>query len=109
MRITLKGVAGLALALAASMVVPISALALPWSDVSGTIRSIDVSTRQVDLDNGRTYYVQRGINLAKFKAGDRVTLRTEDEHGKQTVTKLKEGENSIAPVTKQRSRRGRFP
>ena len=91
------------------MVVLSSALALAWSDVSGTIKSIDVSTRQIDIDNGRTYYVQRGVNLAKFKAGDKVTLRTEDEHGKPMVTKLKEGENSIAPVAKQRSRRGRFP
>jgi|SRR5882672_3931456 len=97
------------LALAASIMALSSALALPWSDFSGTIKNIDVSTRQIDLDNGRTYYVQRGINLAKFKAGDKVTIRTEEEHGKPMVTMLKQGENSIAPVAKQSSRRRGFP
>jgi Cu/Ag efflux protein CusF len=102
MRIAMKIVAGLALA--ASMAVLNSALALPWSDFSGTIKSVDASTRQIDLDNGRTYYVQRGINLAKFKAGDKVALHTEEQLGKRMVTKLKQGENSIPPVAKQPSR-----
>jgi Cu/Ag efflux protein CusF len=105
MRIAIKAVAGLALAVAALN----SAQALPWSDFSGTITSIDVSSRQIDLDNGRTFYVQRGINLAKFKAGDKVSLHTEEQLGKQMVTKLKQGENSIPPVAKQPSHRRGYP
>jgi Cu/Ag efflux protein CusF len=98
-------VAGLALAVATVN----SALALQWSDFSGTIKSLDVSTRQIDLDNGRTYYVQRGINLAKFKVGDKVALHTEEQLGKQMVTKLKQGENSIPPVARQPSHRRGHP
>ena len=105
MRIAIKAVAGFALAVAALN----SAQALPWSDFSGTITSIDVSSRQIDLDNGRTFYVQRGINLAKFKAGDKVTLHAEERLGKQMVTKLKQGENSISPVAKQPSHRRGYP
>src|SRR5882672_9953253 len=97
------------LALAASIMALSSALALPWSDFSGTIKSIDLSTRQIDLDNGRTYYVQRGINLAKFKVGDKVALHTEEQLGKQMVTKLKQGENSIPPVARQPSHRRGHP
>jgi Cu/Ag efflux protein CusF len=105
MRIAIRTVVGLALAAAAVN----SALALPWSDYSGTIKSIDLSTRQIDLDNGRAFYVQRGINLAKFKVGDKVALHTEEQLGKQMVTKLKQGENSIPLVARQPSHRRGYP
>jgi hypothetical protein len=69
-----------------------AAFSFSWNDPSGIVRSIDISTRQVVLDDGNTYSVRRGINLAKFRAGDKVTLHTEDDNGREIVTKVTKGE-----------------
>jgi hypothetical protein len=70
------------------------------------IGSIDWTTRQIVASDGKKYSVQRGINLAKFKAGDNVTLESNDERGKIIVTKItKAGETVVK--TKKRSSRSR--
>ena len=58
----------------------------------GVIKSLDVFARQVVLEDGATYPVVRGINLGKFKPGDKVVLETEDRKGTETVTKLAKGD-----------------
>jgi hypothetical protein len=76
-----------------------------WNDYhSGNIRSIDISTRQVVLDDGNTYSVRRGIDLAKFTIGEKVTLHTEDENGREIVTKVTKGE-FVPPSPKLSGRR----
>jgi hypothetical protein len=58
----------------------------------GVIKSLDVFARQVVLEDGTAYPVVRGINLGRFKPGDKVVLETEDRKGMETVTKLGKGE-----------------
>src|SRR5262249_442267 len=73
-----------------------SAYAVLWSDFIGTIKTIDVSTREVGLEDGKVYYVQRGINLAHFKPGEKVTIHIEERNRQEMITKLKQG-NYIPP------------
>ena len=91
----------------AAWILASSAFSLSANDLSGTIESIDIPARQVVLDDGSTYFVRRGINLAKFAVGDKVTLHMEDENGKRMVTKLTKGE-FVPPGLKQSSRRRGF-
>ena len=91
----------------AAWIVTSSAISVLGNDLSGTIKSIDIQARQVVLDDGNAYSVRRGINLAKFAVGERVTLHTEDENGKNMVTKLTKGEY-VPPGFKQSSRRRGF-
>jgi hypothetical protein len=58
----------------------------------GTVKTVDVFARTVVLEDGASYPVLRGINLAKFKAGDKVVLETEDRKGTRTIVKLSKGE-----------------
>lgn len=55
----------------------VSAPAWAWSHVSGSITSINPSTRQIDLDNGRTYMVQANVDMTKLAVGEKVTVNTE--------------------------------
>jgi hypothetical protein len=75
-------------------------------ELDAVIGSIDWTTRQIVLADGTTYSVQRGINLAKFKAGDNVTLESKDEHGKTIVTKMTKAGETV-DRTKKRSSRNR--
>jgi Cu/Ag efflux protein CusF len=69
-----------------------SSCALAWSDltgtITGTIEKINISARDITLDDGKTFSVERGINLAKFKAGDKVQLHIENRNGMKMVAKL---------------------
>jgi Cu/Ag efflux protein CusF len=82
-----------------------SGLALAATDVSGVIGSVDWTIRQIVLVDGATYTIRRGIDLAKFKAGDKVTLRTEDVNGKNIVTKLTKGDPPAATLPPERKSR----
>jgi Cu/Ag efflux protein CusF len=75
-------------------------------EFDAVIGSIDWTTRQIILTDGKTYSVQRGINLAKFKAGDNVTLESEDERGKIIVTKMTKAGETV-DRSKKRSARNR--
>ena len=78
--------------------------AFAWNDILGTIRSLDRGTREIVLDDGKSFPVVRGINLAKFKEGDRVVLHTETQKGKEFIMKMSKGDRFVAPVPKARSR-----
>jgi hypothetical protein len=56
--------------LVAAAFVLCSGFALISDDISGIVRSIDRSTRQVLLEDGKSYTIARGIDLAKFTAGE---------------------------------------
>ena len=87
-----------------------SGLAFAYDDVTGVIAKIDIPSRQLVLDGERTYPVMRGINLAKFKPGDKVTIRTEEMGGKKDmVTKIRLGDNFPLPPPKQNSRNRSIP
>jgi Cu/Ag efflux protein CusF len=56
--------------------------------VKGTIQSIDQQTKQITLADGKTYTADASVDLASFKAGDSVTITTEEKNGQMTVTQL---------------------
>jgi Cu/Ag efflux protein CusF len=59
-----------------------------WSDVSGTIRSINANTHEITLDDGKTYTTEQAVNIASLKVGDKVTITTQVENGKNVVNKV---------------------
>ena len=73
--------------LAASMVMN-AGLAFAWSDVTGTIKSMDVKTHEMTLDNGETYMLENTVNPLVFKVGDKVTVTTQIENNKNMVNKV---------------------
>jgi hypothetical protein len=77
--------------------------AIAWasSDVTGTVDHLDWTTRQISLADGKRYSVVRGIDMGRFKAGDRVTIRVEDEGGKELITKMTLGETFPRPQAKK--------
>jgi hypothetical protein len=76
-----------------------------FSEDHGVVRRIDRPTRQIFLEDGRSYVVVRGIDLAKFEAGEHVAVRIEDENGKPVVIKMIKGDRFPAtPLQTQRSR-----
>ena len=74
-------------ALAALMVLGAGS-AFAWSDVTGTIKTLDPAMHQIVLDNGKTYILDTGVAMGTFKAGDKVTVTTQVENGKNMVNKL---------------------
>jgi Cu/Ag efflux protein CusF len=44
------------------------------ADVSGTIKSIDMTAKTVTLDNGQIYKLPSTFDEAKFKVGDKVKV-----------------------------------
>jgi hypothetical protein len=46
----------------------------PTYRTTGTIKSIDLMTHVVTLENGSTYKVARGVNIKGMKAGQKVSL-----------------------------------
>ena len=82
--------------LVAAAFVLCSGFALISDDVSGIVRSIDRSTRQVLLEDGKSYTIARGIDLAKFTAGELVTLHSEDLKGKPIITKMGKGDVDLS-------------
>ena len=81
-----------------------STSAFAWSDTSGTIRSLDRAAREIVLADGKILPVVRGINLAKFNEGDHVVLHTEDENGKEVITRMTKGDGPVMPAPKIHSR-----
>ena len=66
----------------------VSAPAWAWSHVSGSINSIDPKARQITLDNGTTYTLERKVKLSTLAVGDKVMLNTEMKHKKHLVNKV---------------------
>lgn len=59
-----------------------------WSDVSGTVDKVNSKNREVVLDNGQTYMIQKTIRMGNLKKGAKVTLSWEQQNGKNMVNKV---------------------
>jgi hypothetical protein len=87
-----------------------SASAFASDEFSGVIERIDIPARQLVLDGERIYPVARGINLAKYRVGERIAIRTEDFGGKKDlITKIKKGDYFPPAPPKQSSRNRSIP
>ena len=87
-----------------------SRLAFAYDDVTGVIEKIDIPSRQLVLDGERTYPVARGIDLGKYKPGEKDTVHTEELGGKKDlVTKIKRGDYFPSALPKQNSRTRSIP
>ena len=74
-------------AVAALMALNMTA-AWAWSDVSGTVKSVNADKHEITLDNGKTYTVDQSVKLTEFKAGDKVMVSTEEQNGKNMANKV---------------------
>jgi len=69
----------------------VTALSVPaWAstEVSGSINSIDPNAREIVLDNGKTYTLQPGVDMAKLAPWDKVTINTETKGSQNIVDKV---------------------
>jgi len=69
----------------------VTALSMPaWAstEVSGSINSIDPNAREIVLDNGKTYTLQPGVDMAKLAPWDKVTINTETKGNQNIVDKV---------------------
>lgn len=74
-------------ALAASFAMS-TGFAWAWSDVSGTIDKVNTKNREVVLDNGQTYMIQKTVRMGNLKNGAKVTFSWEEQKGKNLVNKV---------------------
>jgi len=56
------------------------------AEVTGTIKSIDVTAGMITLDNGKSYKLPASIKAADWKVGDKVKLTFDDNNGQLNVT-----------------------
>lgn len=63
-------------------------MAWAWSDVSGTVDKVNTKNREVTLDNGQTYVIEKKIRMGNLKSGEKVTLSWEAQKGKNMVNKV---------------------
>lgn len=75
------------LALAASFAMS-TGMAWAWSDVSGTIDKVNTRSREITLNNGQTYVVQKKVRMGNLKKGTQVTVSWEAQNGKNMVNKV---------------------
>jgi len=69
----------------------VTALSMPaWAstEVSGSINSIDPNAREIVLDNGKTYTLQPGVDMAKLAPWDKVTINTQTKGNQNIVDKV---------------------
>jgi Cu/Ag efflux protein CusF len=48
----------------------------PTHKTTGIIKSIDLMRHVVTLEDGATFKVERGVNIKRMKAGEKVTVTT---------------------------------
>jgi Cu/Ag efflux protein CusF len=48
---------------------------------TGTIKSVDLMSHVVTLEDGSTFKVARGVNIKRIKAGEKITLTTSEFGG----------------------------
>ena len=58
------------------------------ADVTGTIKSIDVTTNMITLEDGKSYKLSASIKPGDWKVGDRVRVTYDDASGQMTATAL---------------------
>lgn len=59
-----------------------SAQAATATPTAGTIKSLDSAAHTVTLDTGKVCHCATTVDLAKFKAGDKVNMAFADRNGK---------------------------
>jgi len=74
-------------ALAASFAMS-TGMAWAWSDVTGTVDKVDTKNREVTLDNGQSYMIQKTVRMGNLKKGEKVTFSWEAQNGKNMVNKV---------------------
>ena len=52
------------------------------ADITSTIKSMDMTTHTVTLDNGIVYNFDSKFDLSKFKVGEKVKLTYSEQNGK---------------------------
>ncbi|HEX5280900.1 MAG TPA: DUF1344 domain-containing protein [Micropepsaceae bacterium] len=63
-------------------------VAWAWSDVTGTVDKINTKNREVVLDNGQTYMIEKKVRIGGLKKGEKVTFSWEAQNGKNMVNKV---------------------
>ena len=48
----------------------------PMHKATGKIKSVDLMRHVINLEDGSTYKVARGVNIKRVKAGEKVTVTT---------------------------------
>jgi Cu/Ag efflux protein CusF len=56
------------------------------AEVTGTIKSIDVTTGTITLENGKGYKLPASIKAAGWKVGEKVKVTFDDKNGQIIVT-----------------------
>ena len=59
------------------------------ADATGSIKSLDTKKDTVTLDNGSTYMAQKGVDLSKFKVGEKVTVSYMQKGAEMDMTAIK--------------------
>jgi Protein of unknown function (DUF1344) len=74
---------GLSAAAAAAILVTATTAfaAEPAHKTTGTIKSIDLMRHVLILEDGSTFKVERGVNIKRMKAGEKVTVTTSKFNG----------------------------
>ena len=68
----------LMMAAGAAAVLAASSFAAYAADISGAVVSVDASAGTVTLDDGKTYTLPQGFDLAALKAGEKVKATVDD-------------------------------
>jgi len=59
-----------------------------WSEVTGSITSVDPKHHEIVLDNGQTYILQSRVKMSGLMAGDKVSLNSETKGKHNLVNKV---------------------
>jgi uncharacterized protein (AIM24 family) len=59
------------------------------ADATGAIKSLDMKKDALTLDNGMTYTAQKGVELSKFKVGEKVTVSYTGTGAQMEATAIK--------------------
>ena len=61
------------------------------ADVTGTIKSIDMTAGMITLDNGKAYKLPATVKATDWKVGEKVKVTFDDKNGQLTATALVKG------------------
>jgi hypothetical protein len=59
------------------------------ADATGAIKSLNMTTDMVTLDNGSTYVAPKSVSLSNFKVGQKVMIKYAKTGGKMDITSIK--------------------
>jgi len=61
------------------------------ADVTGTIKSIDMTAGMITLDNGKAYKLPATVKATDWKVGEKVKVTFDDKNGQLTATAVVKG------------------